>query len=109
MRKKTNKYEVEYRATIMETIQALVVALVFFLLVGAVGYVENHYNKKDCVVVEVCEDYVVAEDTRGDQWSWYITEDSDVVVGDVVTLHMFTGYTDNTADNDEVVNVWTQS
>lgn len=109
MRKETNKYEVENRVTIMETIQALVIALVFFLLVGAVGYVENHYNKKDCVVVEVCEDYAVAEDTRGNQWSWYITEDSDVAVGDVVTLHMFTAYTDNTADDDEVVNVWTQS
>ena len=108
MRRNNNEYEVKDILTVVEVLKGLVVAVVFFLLIGAAGYVENHYNKKDCVVVEVCEDYAVAEDTRGNQWSWYITEDSDVVVGDVVTLHMFTGYTDNTADDDEVVNVWEQ-
>lgn len=109
MKRNNNKYEVESSVTVVEALQGLVIAIVFFLFIGAAGYVENHYNKKDCVVVEVCEDYAVAEDTRGNQWSWYITEESDVAVGDVVTLHMSTSYTDNTADDDEVINVWTQS
>lgn len=103
-----NQYEVEDRLTVIETIQALVVGLFIFILIGACGYVESHYNREDCTVTIVREDYAVAEDTLGYTWSWYITEDSDVMVGDTVTLHMFTAHTDNTIDDDEVVGVRVQ-
>ncbi len=103
-----NKYEVEDRLTIVEALQAFVVGLVFFIIIGACGYVESHYDRKDCTVTVVREDYAVAEDTLGYTWSWYITEDSDVAVGDTVTLHMFTAHTDNTIDDDEVVDVRVQ-
>lgn len=103
-----NKYEVEDRLTVVETIQAFVVGLFIFILIGACGYVESHYNRQDCTVTVVRENYAVAEDTLGYTWSWYITDADDVMVGDKVTLHMFTAHTDNTIDDDEVVGVMVQ-
>lgn len=103
-----NEYEVEDSLTVVETLQALIVGLVLFILIGACGYVESHYNREDCTVTVVREDYAVAEDKLGYTWSWYITEDSDVIVGDTVTLHMFTAHTDNIIDDDEVVGVKVQ-
>lgn len=103
-----NKYEVEDRLTVVETIQAFVVGLFIFILIGACCYVESHYDRQDCTVTVVREDYAVAEDTLGYTWSWYITDADDVMVGDKVTLHMFTAHTDNTIDDDEVVGVRVQ-
>lgn len=85
-----------------ETIMAWAVAIGFFLLVGLAGTWEHTYHREDCVVVAVQGDEVIAEDTLGYRWSWYIDQDSDVVEGDVVTLTMHTSFTHGNIDDDEV-------
>ena len=105
-----SKYEVDTPMTWSEMIQGVVLVLcMFVILPGIAGYIEHSYDREDCTVVAVYEDYAVAEDTLGYTWSWY-TEDcgSDVVVGDTVTLHMHTAFTHNTIGDDEVRGVEVQ-
>lgn len=102
MSRKYRYYEEDRPMTWTEIIGGtLLVLLLFVVMPGIAGYVEHSYDREDCKVVAVYEDYAVAEDTLGYTWSWY-TEDSDVVVGDTVTLHMHTSFTHNTIDDDEV-------
>ncbi len=105
MRRRKNEYEVEDRLTVVEMIQGVGVLLLILLVMGVAGYVETHYDRKDCTVVEVVGSCVTAEDKIGELWSYYVGTDSTVVVGDTVTLHMFTNNTDNTIYDDEVIGV----
>lgn len=84
------------------TLVSWIGALLFLLLVGLAGSWEHTYHREDCVVVAVQGDEVIAEDTLGYRWSWYIDEGSDVVEGDVVTLTMHTSFTHGDIDDDEV-------
>ena len=105
MRRRKNEYEVEDRLTVVEMIQGVGVLLLILLVMGVAGYVETHYDREDCTVVEVVGSCVTAEDKIGELWSYYVDTDRTVVVGDTVTLHMFTNNTDNTIYDDEVIGV----
>jgi hypothetical protein len=83
---------------------AILVIFLFIIMPGIAGYVECHYTKKDCTIVEVTEDYVVAVDTYGSEWSWWI-DGTDLEVGDVVDLKIYNGHTDYDVYDDEVVGV----
>lgn len=83
---------------------SILVIFLFIVMPGIAGYVESHYTKKDCTIVEITEDYVVAVDVYGDEWSWWIDE-TDLEVGDVVDLKMYNGHTDFNEYDDEVVGV----
>lgn len=91
-----------------ERIQAILVVMMLFAMLCACSYVEHHYTRKDCVVVEVEQRLVTVEDKAGHQWCYYMdSEDyADVPrVGDVVDLKMYTNITDNTIYDDEIVKV----
>ena len=55
-------------------------------------------------ICEVTEEYAVAKDTHGDEWSWYI-DDTDLTVGDVVDLKMYNGHTDRDWTDDQVIKI----
>lgn len=84
---------------------AILVIFLFIVMPGIAGYVECHYTKKDCTIVEVTEDYVVAVDAYGSEWSWWI-DGTDLEVGDVVDLRIYTHHTDYDTYDDEVVGVY---
>lgn len=104
MRRRKNKYEVEDTLTIVEMLQGIGILLFLLFIIGVAGYVETHYDREDCTVVSVVGSCVTAEDKVGELWSYYTDTDS-IVVGDTVTLHMFTNHTDNTIYDDEVIGV----
>lgn len=83
-----------------QMICALFAVMCFFIAVGAVGYIENHYTRKDCVVVSVCGDSVRAKDKCGFVWSF---EGSGYRVGEEVNLKMHTNYTSGDVSDDYVV------
>ena len=98
-------YVVKRKSTILEMILGIVIiAIIFVAIPGFVGYMENHYNRENCTIIEINEEYAVAEDKAGYTWSWYI-DGTDMKVGDVVTLKMHTAYTDGTISDDEVIGV----
>ena len=70
-----------------------------------IGYSETHYTRKDCVVVSVTDDVVVAKDSSDRLWSFYTTEDSELKVNDIIDLKMYNNHTDSIIDDDEVVDV----
>ena len=93
-----------------ETVKGVVVIVLLLCMWIACCYVECHYTRKDCVVVEVEQRLVTVEDKVGHQWSYYMdSEDyADVpCVGTVVDLHMFTNLTDSYIYDDEIVRVST--
>ena len=103
--RKNNKYEVELKMSWLEMIGGVALFLFIFIIVpGIAGHIENHYTRKDCVVTEITEDYVVAVDKFDDEWSWYI-DGTDLEIGDSVDLKIFNGCTDNRLDDDEVVKI----
>lgn len=88
--------------------------LVVVIMVGmmcACSYVESHYIRKDCIVVEVEQRLVTVVDKTGNEWCYYMdSEDyTDVPsVGTVVDLHMYTNNTDSYIYDDEIVGVSVQ-
>ena len=90
---------------ILVTVASIILGVFFFVVVpGIGGYIDTHYTKEDCTIVEVAEDYVVAVDTYGDEWSWWI-DGTDLEVGDTVDLKMYNGHTNYDTSDDEVVSV----
>lgn len=90
---------------ILTTVASIILGVFLFVVVpGIGGYIDTHYTKEDCTIVEVTEDYVVAVDTYGDEWSWWI-DGTDLKVGDTVDLKMYNGHTDYDVYDDEVVGV----
>lgn len=90
---------------ILVTVASIILGVFFFVVVpGIGGYIETHYTKEDCTIVEVAEDYVVAVDTYGDEWSWWI-DGTYLEVGDVVDLKMYNSHTEYDIYDDDVVSV----
>lgn len=83
---------------------ATVGIFLFIILPGIGGYLDSHYIKEDCKIIEIADDFIVAEDKYGDEWSWWV-EETDLEVGDVVDLKIYNGHTDYNIYDDEVVSV----
>ena len=95
---------------VTDAMVGMLIVVVMISMMCACSYVESHYTRKACVVVEVEQRLVTVEDKVGHQWSYYMdSEDyADVpCVGTVVDLHMFTNLTDSYVYDDEVVRVST--
>jgi hypothetical protein len=92
------------RATVRETVKAVITVVVFVLMLSACSYAEHHYTREDCTVVAVAEDVVTAEDRQGYVWE-YTVEGSAPEVGSTVDLVMYTSLTDSYIYDDEVVGV----
>lgn len=90
---------------ILTTVASIILGVFFFVVVpGIGGYIDTHYTKEDCEIVEVTEDYVVAVDAYDDEWSWWV-DGTDLEVGDVVDLKMYNAHTEYNIYDDEVVSV----
>ena len=83
------------------------VAMFLIVMVGPaiIGHIETHYTREDCVVVNIVDDEVIVKDKGDRLWSFYITEDSELEVNDIIDVKMFTNYTDNNIDDDEIVDI----
>lgn len=87
-----------------EVIMGLVALTIIVVAFGIVGHVETHYTRKDCKVVEISGKAVYVVDNTGNEWC-YVADEEAPKVGTKVDLKMFTAYTDNTIDDDEIVEV----
>lgn len=87
-----------------EILMEIIVLLIITTVIGLAGYIETHYTRKDCVVVEVEQGLVTVLDTTGNEWYYYVDSDA-LSTGTNVDLKMFTAYTDNVVEDDEIVRV----
>lgn len=78
----------------------LLVAIVLYGLMGAINYIETHYNRV-AIVTECKDDNVTVEDKQGNLFAF---EGDGFKVGDEVVLEMYTNHTDNTIKDDEILN-----
>ena len=91
-----------------KTVKSVAAALLVLCMLCACSYVETHYTRKDCVVVEVEQRLVTVVDKTGNEWCYYMdSEDyTDVpCVGTVVDLLMHTAHTDSYIYDDEILEV----
>ena len=89
-------------------VMGIIGLLVIIIAFGLVGHIETHYTRKDCTVVEVEQRLITVVDKCGYEWCYYMdSEDyADVPsIGTKVDLKMFTAYTDNTIEDDEIVKI----
>ena len=87
-----------------EIIMGLVALTIIVAMFGIVGHVETHYTRKDCKVVETSGKAVYVVDNTGNEWC-YVADEEVPKIGTKVDLKMFTAYTDNTINDDEIVEV----
>ena len=91
-----------------KTVKGVAAALLVLCMLCACSYVETHYTRKDCVVVEIEQRLVTVVDKAGNEWCYYMdSEDyTDVpCVGTVVDLLMYTAHTDGYIYDDEILEV----
>lgn len=79
-----------------------VVAIVIGL--GMCHWIETHYTRKDCEIVEINNSIITIEDKMGYLWE-YETDTNTYAVGDKVSLRMHTNNTTNTIYDDKIVEV----
>lgn len=87
-----------------KTVKGVAAALLVLCMLCACSYVETHYTRKDCVVVETQGQLVYVVDTVGYEWC-YEAEGDVPTVGTVVDVHMHTAHTDSYIYDDEIVGV----
>lgn len=90
-----------------DTVKSVVAVVLLLCMWVACCYVECHYTRKDCVVIETEGQLVCVEDKQGHVWC-YEVEDTAPSVGTVVDVHMYTAHTDGYIYDDEVVGVSVQ-
>lgn len=91
-----------------ETLVRRIGLLVIIIVISLAGYLETHYTRKDCVVVEVERGLVSVVDATGNKWCYYMDSEDYANVpstGTKVSLKMFTAYTDDTIEDDEIVKI----
>ena len=81
------------------------ILVMFFGVLGLFGQIEATYTLGNCEVVEINEDIATVEDNRGNQWSFYIDETSELKVGDEVDIVMDNNHTDHTRTDDKIIKV----
>ena len=91
---------------VTDTVVGILIVVMMMCMMCACSYVESHYTRKDCVVVQTEGQLVHAEDKQGHVWC-YEVEDTAPSVGTVVDVHMYTAHTDGYIYDDEIVGVST--
>lgn len=71
------------------------------MLMGG-SYIDNHYTRKDCKVVQINDGYATIVDQKG--WAWDY-DDKDLAVGDIVDLKMHNNNTDTIIEDDIIIKV----
>lgn len=92
----------------MKNLNVIAMGLILVMglvILGLFGQIEATYTLGNCEVVEITEDIATVEDNRGNQWSFYIDETSELKVGDEVDLVMDNNHTDHTRKDDEIIKV----
>lgn len=89
---------------ITDTVVGILVVVMMVCMMCACSYVESHYTRKDCVVVQTEGQLVHVEDKQGHVWCYEVEGDAPSV-GSTVDLHMYTNNTDSYIYDDEVVKV----
>lgn len=79
----------------------IVSVIAVIVILAGVGYVNTHYTRPNCRVMEVSGEVITVEDKGGNIWEFY---GEGYRVGDRVNLKMYTNCTADFTD-DEIISV----
>lgn len=78
----------------------LLIAIVLYGSMGAIDYIETHYNRL-AIVTECKDDNIITKDKQDNLFAF---KGDGFKVGDKVVLKMYTNHTDNTIKDDKILN-----
>lgn len=90
------------KLTVGQAILGVMCILLFFLIMGIVGWYETHYSMQG-KVVEVNKDFVVIEDITQNQWM--VDNDDNLNMHDKVKIKFDNNFTDGTRTDDIITEV----
>lgn len=85
---------------LVNTILPILAIIAFVVVLGRVGYWENHYTTT-ATVVDIKNENILIEDETGNLWECLFDE-NDFVIGNTVKVTMFNGHTDLDIYDDEI-------
>ena len=98
--------EIKDRMTWSEMIcGTLLMVVMFVILPGIAGHIETNYERKNCEVIYIADNEITVKDSGDRTWSFYVDDNSELKLHDIVTLKMHTNFTDDTIDDDIVKGV----
>lgn len=90
-----------------DRVKGIVIIVVLMSMWIMCCYVECHYTRKDCKVIETQGQMVTVEDKIG--YTWCYEAEGDVPsVGAMVDVYMYTAHTDSYIYDDEIIRVVVQ-
>lgn len=81
--------------------KVLLVGLVVAMFSGC-SYVEHHYTRKSCKVIDINDGIATILDKQGNVWDIY---DETLRTGDIVDLKMFDNNTIDNIEDDEIIEI----
>lgn len=87
--------------TLLQTITFFGMVFIFIAAVGKAQYAEDHYYR-NAKVGAINENYITFVDNDGNHWKY--ADCQNLEIGTEVRLEMFTNYTLNTINDDEIIS-----
>ena len=81
------------------------IVILFVILPSIAGHIETTYERKNCEVITISNNEVIVKDSNDNTWSFYVDDNSELKLHDIVTLKMHTNFTDDIISDDIVKGV----
>ena len=90
---------------VLNFVVGVCICLLFVVCFVSFSYIESHYTRKGKVIeLDKCNDVIAVEDVTGNIWEFF-GDTEKYNVNDNVKMRMFTNYTDETIEDDEILSV----
>lgn len=83
----------------------LLMVTLFVILPSIAGHIETTYERKNCEVITISNNEVIVKDSNDNTWSFYVDDNSELKLHDIVTLKMHTNFTDDIISDDIIKGV----
>ena len=98
---KTNK-RAKRNNQVKTVIFAVVTIILFFIVLGRVGYYETHYNREGIIININSDSIITVKDNTNNVWEFI---GDGYIVGDRVQMLMSTEGTESIITDDKIINV----
>lgn len=89
----------------MKKVKSILAVIILVGVFCGASYLDNHYTRKNCEVVNVENGIVTFEDSMGHYWEWEIEENEYFEIGDFVDLKMHTNNSNACIYDDEILKI----
>lgn len=85
-------------------VAGFIVGILLGLMVFAVDYIDTHYTREECEIVNIKDNTIWAVDKTDNLWMFDV-EKNIFKVGDIIDLQMHTNHTDSNIFDDVILKI----